>query len=126
MVGEKMYTPALIRLPAKVRPCSTKRSTRPVSCGTTTLLPYLAGSSIRVTMIVPTLPCALWKSRSERMLNSHAMSQLSTKKGSPSSRRSCASASGPAVPSGSVSCESVIFTPKSWCFSRKSAMISAR
>ena len=71
----------------------------------------MAGSSTRVTMIVPTLPCARWKSSSPFIEKWHATSQFITKKGSPSSSSGCASAIGPAVPSGSVSCEHVILTP---------------
>ena len=107
--GEKMYMPALMWLPTNVCGFSTKWRMRPSGSCTTT--PYLEGSSTLVTMIVPLPPCLRWNASRSASGYSHVTSELKTKKGSPSLRCARASASGPAVPSGSGSCEHVSLTP---------------
>uniref|UniRef100_A0A0A9CF11 Uncharacterized protein n=1 Tax=Arundo donax TaxID=35708 RepID=A0A0A9CF11_ARUDO len=96
--------PALILLPTNTLGFSTNRSTLPVASSMTTT-PYLEGSSTLVTMIVASPPWALWNWMSSANGYSLITSLLSTKKGSPepSTSLSRARASGPAVPSGSVS-----------------------
>lgn len=59
-----------------------------------------------LTTMVPSFPCALWKSTISLKGKSQMTSELRTKKGSSDEvRMSFAKANGPAVPRGSDSCE---------------------
>uniref|UniRef100_A0AAG5CZY0 Uncharacterized protein n=1 Tax=Anopheles atroparvus TaxID=41427 RepID=A0AAG5CZY0_ANOAO len=124
--GLSTYMPALILLLTNSCGFSMKLLMQPSSAYSTT--PYLEGSSTRVTTIVPSRPCRRWNCSNSLNGKSQMMSELSTKNGSVLSESiDLASASGPAVPSGSVSWEKISFTPSRSTWALSSASIcSAR